>query len=335
MAGRSTRHVPRDSSRRRVWVYLAVAAFILIDVLLVVMALGSTHADANAKAPQTVAALTATPPVSEPVETPTSPAVEPVETPTPTGTPIVAVPPTRILAAFDATTVWRAETGACPAAKASPELTTDAGKTWKSTDATGTTEVTALQRIKPTSARVATMIGFNQTDCSPEYVKTYVAGDNYSSYPKEIDGVWYVNPANRAAVHSPSGDVKAPCAEVIALAPRDDNAAAVLCADQTVFTTTDSAATWAPAVVVPGAVNLTVAQAGYVITSVGLPECAGVQLIALSAEPLRVKPTGCLPVSMPAETMPGNVAVSEAAGTVWLWAGKVFKRSQDEGISWQ
>ena len=330
---RPTRHVPRDSSRRRIWVYLAVAAFILIDVLLIALALGSTRAT-NTTATQTVAAMAATP-------APTPTEVKPVGTSTPTptaaaeATPIVAVPPTRILAAFDAKTAWRAETGTCPAAKASPELTTDAGKTWKATDAAKNTEITALQRIKVSGPRVASMIGFSKATCAPQFVKTYVGGDTFKSYPKEVDGAWYVDPADRATVHSPSGDVKAPCAEVIALAPRDDNAAAALCADQTVSTTTNAAAVWSPAVAVPGAVNLAVTRKGYSITAVGLPECAGVQLIALSAEFLTVKPTGCLPVHLPAETMPGIVAVSEAAGTLWLWAGNVFKRSSDGGTTWQ
>lgn len=326
-----TRHVPRDSSRRRVWVYLAVVAFILVDILLVAFALSSNRADAKAGAPRTIAVATAQPTADPEVEPVEAPAPEP----TPEITPVFSVPPTRILAALDETAAWRALTGECPEAAASPELTTDAGKTWKSTDATKSTDVTALQRIRVSGPRVASMIGFSQDGCEPQFVKTYVAGDTFKSYPDEVDSTWFVNPVDRATVHSPTGDTPAPCDSVITLAPRDANAAAVLCADQTTFITTDGAETWSTAVPVPGTVNLTVTQTGYIYTAVGLPECAGVQLIALSAKSLKTKPTGCLPVETPAETLPGNVAVSEAAGTVWLWAGDVFKRSQDEGATWQ
>lgn len=329
---RPQRHVPRDSSRRRIWVYLAVVAFILVDILLVAFALSANRPDATG-APRTIAVATAQPvvePEAEPVEAPT-----PAPTPTPEITPVISIPPTRILAAFDATTAWRALTGECPSATAAPEFTTDSGETWKSTEATETTEITALQRIKVSGPRVASMIGFNQADCAPQFVKTYVAGDTYKSYPEEVDSTWFVNPADRATVHSPTGNVAAPCASVIALAPRDADAAAVLCADQAIFTTTDAAATWSAAVPAPGAVNLTATQSGYIYTAVGLPECAGVQLIALSAKSLKIEPAGCLAVEMPADTMPGNVAVAEAAGTVWLWAGNVFKRSQNGGATWQ
>ena len=36
------RHIPRDTSRRRMSVYIAVAAFFAVDILLIVLALGST-----------------------------------------------------------------------------------------------------------------------------------------------------------------------------------------------------------------------------------------------------------------------------------------------------
>jgi len=207
--------------------------------------------------------------------------------------------------------------------------------TWKTTNATNTTKITALQRIKVSGPRVASMVGLNQTDCAPQFVKTYVGGDTFKSYPEEIDGSWYVDPSDRATVHSPSGDVKAPCADVIALAPRDNNAAAVLCADHALFITTDAAEKWSEPVSVAGAVNLTVARTGYIVVAAGLPECAGVQVLALTVQPLKASSTGCLPVDAPPKTLPGTVAVSEAAGTLWLWAGNVFKRSSDGGTTWQ
>lgn len=52
MARRPIRHVPRDSSRRRRWVYIAVAVFILVDVLLIAWAISTTRADGNTAASQ-------------------------------------------------------------------------------------------------------------------------------------------------------------------------------------------------------------------------------------------------------------------------------------------
>jgi hypothetical protein len=302
-----SRYVPRDSSRRRGWVYLAIGALALVVLALVVFALSSTRAGATAEAPRpipTLAGSVSSEPTAAP--TPTAPA-------TPAATHVVSVPPTRILAAVDGTTAWRALTGNCPATPASPELTADSGATGK----------------------IVSLVGLAAADCAPQFVKTFVGGDNFKSYPDKLDGSWYVNPADRAAVHSPAGDAPAPCPSVIALAPRNENSAAVLCANQTVFTTTDGAQTWSPAKAIPGAVNLNATQMGYVIAAVGLPECAGVQLISLSNEASTVTPTGCLLVDAPVQTMPGNVAVSEASGTVWLWVGDQLKRSSDRGATWQ
>jgi hypothetical protein len=324
-----SRYVPRDSSRRRAWVYLAIGALALVVFALVVFALNSNRAGATAEAPHPLPTITAAV-SSEPTATPS-----PTAPKTLAATPVVSVPPTRILAAVDGTTAWRALTGSCPATPVSPELTTDSGATWATKDATGPTKVTAVQSLSATSGKIVSLVGLAAADCAPQFVKTFVGGDNFKSYPDKLDGSWYVNPADRATVHSPAGDAPAPCPSVIALAPRNENSAAVLCANQTVFTTTDGAQTWSPAKAIPGAVNLNATQMGYVIAAVGLPECAGVQLISLSNEASTVTPTGCLLVDAPVQTMSGNVAVSEASGTVWLWVGDQLKRSSDRGATWQ
>ncbi|TFD83908.1 hypothetical protein E3T61_20375 [Cryobacterium lactosi] len=181
------------------------------------------------------------------------------------------------------------------------------------------------------------MIGLSADGCVPQFVKSFVAGSDFSDYPDQLIGEWYVDPADRSVIHTPGNAVVAPCTSVVALAPRSDveDGAAVLCSDAQIFTTEDAAATWSSPVQVPGAVNLAVTTMGYVIATVGLPECAGVQLTYLSVEPLIATPTGCLPVAIPAETMHGNVAISEATGSLWVWAGDTVKRSIDQGISWQ
>lgn len=322
---RPIRHVPRDSSRRRLWVYLAVGTFLLVDIALIAFALGYTRstdiAETARPAPSFDAQVT-----SEP--TATSEAA-------PASVTVVSVPPARMISAVDDTTAWRAVSGECPATAVVPELTTDAGATWSTRDATAQTEVTAVQTLTATSDSILELVGLAATDCAPQFVQTFVGGDTFKAYPDKLGGAWFVNPADRAVVHSPAGDAAAPCESVIALAPRDAKAAAVLCADQTVFTTEDAAETWSVPATVLGAVNVAATPMGYIFTAVGLADCAGVQLTALSAESLTIATTGCLLIGAPPETLSGNIAVSEASGTMWLWAGNELKRSSDGGMTWQ
>jgi hypothetical protein len=318
---RPRRHVPRDSSRRRLWIYLAVIAFVIVDVLLISWALGSRTPASSATTPGPIPSFT--------------PQASATPTPTPTAEPpTVAVPPTRILSALDGTTAWRATTGECPA-PATPEVTTNAGDTWSTTDATAEVQITALQSLTVVSDSLIQLVGLSADDCEPQFARSFVAGQDYSLAPLLLGDQWYVDPANRAVVQTPSGSVDAPCDSVVVLAARTDSEAGVLCSDTRVFTTPDGGDTWGNSVTIRGGVNLAVTEMGYVITTVGLPECAGVQLIALSVEPPTAAPTGCLPVDEPAETMQGNVAVSEAAGTFWVWVGDSVMRSIDQGTSWQ
>jgi hypothetical protein len=316
---RPRRFNPHDTSRRRPWIYAAVVAFLLVDALLIAWALGSTSPATSATTPGPI-----------PSFTPQTSA-----TPTPTANvPTVAVPPTRILSALDATTAWRATTGECRA-PATPEVTTNAGDTWSTTDATAEVQITALQSLTVVSESLIQLVGLSAGDCAPQFARSFVAGEDYSLAPNQLGDQWYLDPADRAVVNTPSGTTEAPCDSVVALASRTDTQAGVLCSDTRVFTTPDGGITWSNSVTIRGAVNLAVTEMGYVIATVGLPECAGVQLIALSVEPPTATPTGCLPVDEPAETMQGNVALTEAAGTLWVWAGDSLERSSDQGTSWQ
>jgi hypothetical protein len=316
---RPPRYKPRDLSRRRAWIYIAIIAFVLMDILLISWALGS-HAPATQSYPAPIPTFT------------------PQTSATPSAPPAVAiasVPPMRILAALDGETAWRATSGACPAARAAPDVTIDGGSTWRETDASGDVGITALQSIRVVSESLTELVGFDGEECAPQFIRSFVAGADYSEAPNLLSDQWFVDPTARGTVHAPSGDVEAPCEAVVALSSRSSTEAAVLCADSEVFITSSSGDSWGNPVTIEGAVNLAVTEMGYVIATIGLPECAGVQLIALSVNPTTATPTGCLPVAEPAETMQGNVAVSEAAGTLWVWAGDSVVRSIDQGTSWQ
>ena len=316
---------PRDFSQHHRLTYVAIAVFLLVDIGLIGLALASSRSANTASKPGPIPTFEATAPAS-------AAAVKPTPTPSPTATSPATVP-TRILSAFNASTAWRATTGACPATAASPQLSTDSGATWKTMDATGATKVTALQRIIVGSAASATLIGFSQVGCAPELVKTFVSGRNFASYPKELASAWYVNPATRGSVHSPSGDRPAPCPTVVAIAPSDATSAAVLCADHTVYATVDAAVNWSPAIPVPGASNLAVSTQGYLATAAADSRCAGVRLVTLAGNPLATTTTACLPIA--AAPPADQVAVSQASGTLWVWAGDSLKRSGDGGATWQ
>lgn len=320
MARRPVRHVPKDSSRRRVWIYAAVTAFLLFDVVLISFALGSSKTDATPVAvPTPLAAVTSTPSATP---TPDAAADE--------ASTIVAAPVTRLISAVDDTTAWRAATGTCPAAAASPEVTTDSGATWTTTNATRPTDVTSVQTLSAQSESVLGFVGLDIADCAPEFVKTFVAGENFRAYPEQLDDEWFINPANRAVVHSPEGDQTAPCASVLAVAPRSATEAVVLCDANELYVTADSAATWSLAVALPGVVNVASSDAGYVAAVAGSADCGGVQVVTLTPG-LAPTVTGCLPV---AGDLAGNVALSSTGDTLWLWAGDTIARSTTAGAAW-
>jgi hypothetical protein len=318
---------PRDLSRRHVLIYLGIVLFLAADVGLVALALSSTQAANTTSKIGPIPTFEATAPTPKPTATPV-PTSKPTATPEPP-----AVPPTRLIAALDATTAWRATTGACPATEASPELSIDSGASWKAKDATGPAKVVALQRITVGSAATATMVGLSQSGCAPQLVKTFVAGRNFASYPKELASAWYVDPSTRGSVHSPAGDKKAPCPAVVAIAPSGAKTAAVLCADHSVHSTADSAVTWSAAVSVPGAGNITATAKGLVVSAGADTRCVGVRLVSLALDPLAVTGTACLPLA--AAPPAGEVAVTEAADTLWVWAGDSLRRSADGGATWR
>ncbi|MDJ0376949.1 hypothetical protein [Cryobacterium sp. PH31-L1] len=325
------------SRRRRLIAYSAIGLFVLIDAVLVTSALTSTSVDAATDASSTPAATASVFPT--PSASP-SPTLAATPTPTPTFAPAVSpMPASRLLSAVSATAAWRATTGACPATAASPELSTDSGATWVPSNATAPTGVTALQNIFAQSESVAEFVGLADEDCAPQFVKTFVGGENYSSYPDELDVAWYIDPADRATVHGPDGLATAPCDAVVTVAPGlgDADSAAVLCADGRLFSTTDAAATWSQPVTVAGMVTLTATTTGYLAvatTSSTTPtDCIGVDLVALTAD-LVPTVTGCYPTEQTPAALAGNVAVAAADDTLWLWIGDATLRSTDSGRTW-
>ncbi|WP_308467863.1 hypothetical protein [Rathayibacter soli] len=253
-------------------------------------------------------------------------------TPAPTAVSLPdATQPTRIISSLDANTAWRAATGACPATPGTLQGTSDAGATWKNSDAARPAGASAIIRLSVQSATQIDAVALAAAGCAPEFIRSYVNGDNWATYPTQLAGTWYFNPANAAVVHSPQGDKPAPCPTVVGLAPRDATSAAVLCSNHTVFRTADAGATWGAATTVTGAVAISSSGAGYAAASVGVTDCAGISLAALDAASSQPSTAGCFVTAAPAA---GAVALSDGAGTLWLWAGDALARSGDQGKTW-
>ena len=316
----------RNNSVRRRWLVGGLAVFLLFDVGLVFFALTATK-PASSAGTVVEPVETTEPTGGEPAQTAEPRVVEPVET-----AATATVTPTRLLAALDASTAWRASTGACPAASADPELTTDSGATWESFNASSETDASSILAINVIDDTETSLVTLDVADCAPQLVSTFVTGNQWKAYPERAAAEWYVDPATPATVHSPSGDAVAPCTGVATLAATDDSSAAVLCADATVFTTQDAGATWSAPTSVPGAAALAVTTDGYEVAVANPVDCVGVSLFKVSVDGvLDATARACLAATV----SPGETAVSAAEdGTLWLWAGDAFARSTDGGTSW-
>lgn len=320
---------PQRRVERRFWPVLALVAFLLLDAVLVVWALGA-HQAATQSEPAAVPIVS-----PQPTET-TSPApsASPSASAPPEPASVSPEPSARVLSALNAEIAWRALTGPCPQTAATPQLTTDGGASWRDTDATAPTGVTSLQRIVVEAPDVATMVALRGSDCAPTLIRTFVAGDNYEEYPDELAAAWFIDPADRSRVQSPTGTATAPCPSVVSLAARDGASALVLCGDGSLAATADGGASWTAAVPSPGVQAIGSASAGFIAAAVGREGCAGIQVLQVDAASAASSATGCLPTEIAPAEFAGAIAIAEAASTVWLWAGDLIQRSSDGGATW-
>ena len=315
---------PEVRLSRRNLAIAGVIAFVVFDLILVVWAVVAVRTPPHDPLP----AVTSSPAVSP---TPSATPV-PSATPKPTSTPAAdAVAPTRVLAALDGSTAWRASTGPCPATPASPQITTDGGANWKPTDAAGPTGASSILGISVQSASQASAITLASQGCTPEFIRTYVAGDNWATYPDQLAGSWYVDAAKRSVVHTPTGDVQAPCATVIGVAVRDAANAAVLCANHAVHATGNGGAAWGPAVPVPGSVAISTAGNGYLIAVTDRQGCAGTATDSFDGGSA-LAGGGCATSAKPPA---GSVAVANGGSTLWMWSGDSVVKSTDGGVTWR
>ena len=334
MAGPRLRNLPLKNrkapwngvSTRRKAAILGLAAFLVLDVIMVGWAVASHSASQSQKSAPAKTTEQKTP--APAASTSPSPSSSPAAT---TAAQPDAISPTRVLAALNGNLAWRSSAGVCPDSPPTPELTTDGGATWKPSNVNAPTATAAILTMHALGTELATMVALGGDNCEPQFVQTYVGGDNWAVYPDRIGGAWYVNPANRASVHTPRGDRVAPCPLVVDLASRDDSSAALLCSDHNVFRTADAGSTWSAATLVPGAVVLAASGDGYTIAATDQPPCAGVAINTVAAGASPVTTAGCATTPAPGA---GDIALSEGGGTLWLWADDTLVRSDNGGSTW-
>ncbi|WGW12176.1 hypothetical protein LWF01_19185 [Saxibacter everestensis] len=314
-------HTKAATGQRR-WAVAALTAFLILDAVLVGWAFVESRqlpSSTNNSSPQ------------EPEIPAQSETAGGFDAPTPSDLE-EAVPAKRVLDAYDSNTAWRSKVGSCPSKPPVPEFTTDGGKDWEKSNLNDATGAASILAIRTLSESVAEMLTLANKDCEPEFVKTFVGGDDWTTDHDRLGSAWFVDPSDRGVVHTREGNRKAPCRTAVALAAEKDTAA-ILCSDYRVFRTTSAGTKWGEPIDVPDAAVLASSEDGYVVAVANDDSCAGIQLYTLpKSGKASVERSG---KCRKATFKPGDLAISEADGTIWLWAGKQLSQTDDHGATWQ
>jgi len=229
-----------------------------------------------------------------------------------------------LLLAVSATEAYRATPGACTGGDTVFEKSTDAGATWQASNTGQYNFHTMLSISGATDTQVSAVVGTGG-NCAIGAYSSFTGGQFWQAYPDNLAAANYIDPADRAKIHTSAGAQDAPCPAALQLAS-GSNSTAVLCAD-TVFTRA-GAGTWASASV-PGVLALTASDAGYTLAVANVAGCPGVSIQSL---PVGGAPTqtGC----DAAVTQPSGVTLSQTGANLWLWSADTVAVSTDAGATW-
>jgi len=301
------------AGRRKVWI-AALAAFLVVDVALVGLALTGPTSDAGR--PSALPAPSASP---SPTET-TAPA--------PDLGPLSS--PAAYLAAVDSVTAYRVSAGDCSVDEAlTLERSGDSGDSWVANPVT--TTLRSVTQFAATSDTYAYMVGLNDA-CDPDFTATYTSGTGFGSYPEELTGVWYRDTTD-GTLNSPTGILEPPCSDVVDVIAVDDLNAAVMCSDRTLSRTTDGGSTWGAPLTLGGAVATSTGVGNYVVAQTGREGCAGVRVSTLGPSDQAPAILGCYETDSDS-LEDGRVLVSGTRDSIWLQVQDVVVVSTDGGITW-
>ena len=296
---------------------VGLAAFLVVDVLLVGFAISST------RHPVTQGGTTIDPGVvtSSPTST--------TRTTAGPATPSVKVAPlTQGLVAFDKQTAFRFTVGSCKSGGSKLELTRNGGESWGPRSAPYDTIVRV--RVRPDGS--AFVVGADsETECVPAIRQSGALDADFGDSAVVADA-WFRDPRAATTVGVPSGGTAKPCAsgQVIDLAVIDSGAA-VLCADGRLRVST-SGERWDTSATVEGALALALnAKARAYVVIPGADSCDGLAVVD-AAKPTQA--LGCAAADV-AKVAPGTVALSVTAGGGWLGVGETVYLAGGNLATWK
>ena len=302
---------------------VGLAAFLAVDVVLVALAMGSTHGAASGAASTTspVGATVSTRAAGTPATAATSPASGSVVR--------VDVAPVSVgLFALDQKTAVRFTVGSCDKGGAAVEVTQDGGATWTTRSAPFQTVVRL--RVRPDKSLFA--VGADKSGgCVPAIRRASSLGGPWGS-ATSAGGVWFRDPRSAAKVGLPVGATGSPCpgGSVTDLSMIDAGATA-LC-DSGEVLVSQAGSSWQSAGSVAG--GLAVAVDGksqpYAVAT-GIAACRGLAVVRPAAPATVI---GCVAMDLSGVT-PGSVALSVAADGGWLRVGSTVYRSDGTLGTWK
>ncbi|WP_157181441.1 WD40/YVTN/BNR-like repeat-containing protein [Actinopolymorpha alba] len=307
----------------------ALAAFVVVDVVLVGLALRHVRGDSAA-----LREAGSTPFPSATAQPSGTPTAEPKPTASSGNRPPVPAPD----AAASRTmvdigrgrAVARAVSGICGKGGGNVELSLDGGQTFVKSDVPS---AAVIIRVASVDADTASIVATG-TDCRSVTTFTTTNGGGTWEQADGSDGSWHRLPRAAARLHAPTGNADVPCADgqvVTAFSTLSGDQAYALCGDGAVQRTLDGGQSWKERGEVPGAADL-----DFVDRSTGLavvtgdPSCAGIAVMKTSDGGTSWKSQTC--VETDASELPDVSADSERA---YIGAGEALWYTEDGGASWE
>lgn len=290
------------------WVPIALAAFVIVDIVLVYLAFRHTRSGDSASAEAQSATTSAGP---ENTTNPTGGGSSSA-----TGAP--SVNGLALVSMGSDSSVLRATTGSCKGGPpATLEVSTDGGQTFE-TVAGATPEI--LRVIAWSQANLQ-YVGADQ-ECQPALYQSVDGGETWSKGPSE--GTWHLAPGGDGLI-GPDGPVDAGC-QPVSLSVLSRDAVFIACEDDTVRSTANGGKEWANAGSLKDVVSVSFLsnRNGYAL-SVG--EQCGAEVSRTTDGGVTWSPVGCIQGTTPqALDAIGQLVVATVDGQGHL--------SSDGGATW-